>query len=105
MSTVAENTTGYKAEHISDDVLIGIGHCHTIKRPDGTIILTPRSISFSSMDNDEFSGLFDKATRYICEIWLPGLDSDVLRQEVYDLLDDGKRAAYNARKGSNANSH
>jgi hypothetical protein len=45
-------------------------------------IVTPRSIAFHNMDEDEFRAFVETAIRVICEEMVPGLESSVLREEV-----------------------
>jgi hypothetical protein len=45
-------------------------------------IVTPQSISFSAMSDDEFMEFVDRCIKVICEDMVPGLDDAVLREEV-----------------------
>lgn len=45
-------------------------------------IVTPQSISFSAMSDDEFREFVDRCIKVICEDMVPGLDDAVLREEV-----------------------
>jgi len=45
-------------------------------------IVTPQSISFSAMSEDEFREFVERCIKVICEDMVPGLDDAVLREEV-----------------------
>jgi len=45
-------------------------------------IVTPQSIAFHNMDEDEFRVFVERCITTICETMVPGLDDQVLREEV-----------------------
>lgn len=90
MQKVAENLDGVTAETVSDVVKIRIGHVNTLKTISG-LVQTPKSISFSAMDETAFSDFFERAVAFICADVIPGLDRDDLTREVLEMV--GGRAA------------
>ena len=71
------------AEHASKWILIQIGFCTWVrtKRALGGPALVPiaDSISFASMDDDTFNGMYDKACDLLCEI-IPICTDENVRQ-------------------------
>lgn len=45
-------------------------------------ILTPKSIAFHAMDESQFQEFVERCIQEICATMVPGLEDDVLRQEV-----------------------
>lgn len=45
-------------------------------------IVTPQSIAFHEMDDEEFRTFTDKCINVICTQMVPGLEDDVLREEI-----------------------
>jgi len=45
-------------------------------------IITPQSIAFHAMSEDDFREFVERAIRVICDEMVPGLDDSVLREEV-----------------------
>ena len=64
-----------------------LGHCDTFMR-DGKIIMTPKSTSFASMGQVEFSEYYDKVINMVCTHIIPGLSEGDLRQELEELTRD-----------------
>jgi hypothetical protein len=77
-----ENQDSYKSfEHFRKAVLIEAGHVDEIITLDGEIVLIPKSIDYSTLDEIEFSKVFNEAMA-VCARILGDLDLYELEQEV-----------------------
>ena len=86
MSIVATNMPGdYAPEVVCEVIKIRIGHVDVVKTRQGEAFI-PRSISFAKLDESGFKEFVDRAIRVIVDDILPGVDSDVLRREVDQML-------------------
>ena len=86
---VFENQEKYQtAEEVRARVLVGAGHCDVLPIDDEHAIHIPKSISFANMGQDEFHALFDRAVDYICQHVIPGLGSEELKQQVYEMVQE-----------------
>lgn len=86
MQLVADNMDGnYSAEVVSDVVKIRAGHVIPVRTAKGEVFL-PKSISFAAMDQQDFREFFDRAIQVVTSDILPGLDSETLRREVYEMI-------------------
>jgi hypothetical protein len=52
----------------------------------GDTRLIPRSINYANMKQSEFAEWFDAAIKVVVTRWLPGVDSDTLRNEIEAVL-------------------
>ena len=87
MQTVCDNQEHFRdKEELSDAFKIEVGLYEMARGPDRSEYVRPGSISFAKMDQAEFNTFFTKAINFLCTKVIPGMDSDVLRNEVYELL-------------------
>lgn len=84
LKLVADNQEQYGMDEILDVVKIGVGHTRVIAMPGDFVFRVPKSISFSSMDDDAFSEFFRSAVDYIISD-LIAFDREALLREVFDL--------------------
>lgn len=65
----------------------------------GEAHLTPRSIAFESMSQDQFKRWFDRVLYVVCQRLLPGQDYDQLRDAIGEVVDGdlGRRARNGGR--------
>lgn len=63
-------------------VKIGTGHREVVFLSNNTEVYIPKSISFSKMDQTEFSAFYNLVCDLIAKHWLPGVSSAELRAEV-----------------------
>lgn len=84
LKLVADNQEQYGMDEILDVVKIGVGHTRVIAMPGDFVFRVPKSISFSSMDDDEFAAFFRSAVDYIISDLVP-FNREALLREVYDL--------------------
>lgn len=90
MHTVCENQEHYRtAEELSDAFKLAVGHYDLAFGPKGTSYPKVRSISFAKMDQAKFNLFFNRAINFMCSEVIPGMDSESLRNEVYELLGEG----------------
>lgn len=70
-------------------LLIATGYCDTIVDAEtGKVGYMPVSMSFESMDQTEFSRLFDSACEVICNRWMPaGTTPKSVRNELIRMVD------------------
>ncbi len=61
-------------EYFRYELLIGIGHCEFRESMGGSTYPVAKSMSFSSMGEDEFNDMFALCSNYILKWFLPGLD-------------------------------
>ena len=91
MQVVFENQEIYQTkEDLEEDVRIAIGHSRTVPTFRGGERVKARPINFAQMDQAEFNIFFTKATNFICSKIIPGMNTDDLKREVYELLGDGQ---------------
>ncbi|HEY3876870.1 MAG TPA: hypothetical protein VGM92_15485 [Candidatus Kapabacteria bacterium] len=84
--TVAENMpVTCDAETISDIIKLRTGHTRRYKTKK-QLYEVPASISFAAMDDTAFADFFERATKVVCEEILPGIESEELRNEVFQLI-------------------
>ena len=74
-----------RPDYLLQDIKLGIGHKYTFIFPSGRIREFSRSISFASMDEDEFSIFFNRAVDYIIAEIIP-MDKTALLHEVYQMV-------------------
>jgi len=72
--------TEYNAEQFRAYVTAGAGYCEFITDKEGGVVAVPKSISFASMDDDEFERLYSDVLTFICQTWV--LDESQINQIV-----------------------
>jgi hypothetical protein len=85
MSIVHENMDSERyptVEDLTAAVKIAAGLRTRIELPNGDVGFIPGSIAFHKMSQIEFSDFYDRVCDLICKHFLPGVDSDALREEV-----------------------
>lgn len=66
---------------------IATGHVESVQIDrNGTMCLTPKSISYAQMPQSEFAAWFDSAVKVMTERWLPGVTSETLRKELEEMV-------------------
>lgn len=82
-----ENQSHYKTkEQVSNVIKVGVGHCTTVQRRDGSIIHIPDSIAFSEMSQEEFEVFLDAVLDFAAQEIVPHISSKALRREVELLI-------------------
>lgn len=69
-------------EDLAAAIKIAAGHRTRIELPNGEIGFIPGSIAFHKMDQVAFSAFYDRVCNLIAKFFLPGVDSDALKEEV-----------------------
>ena len=69
-------------EELLDDIKLATGHFETRYTATGKKWFKPKSISFGSMDQDEFQEFYDNAINSLCEHWFKGVDRDKFINEL-----------------------
>ena len=69
-----------------DAIKIGLGHCDERTTLDGKLFMVPRSISFASMDQTQFSQFFDRTVNLIITHILPHTTKADLEERVFEVL-------------------
>jgi hypothetical protein len=69
-------------EDLAAAIKIAAGHRTRIELPSGEIGFIPGSIAFHKMDQIAFSAFYDRVCNLIAKHFLPGVDSDALKEEV-----------------------
>jgi len=92
LTMVWENQELYKSvEHLRKDLMLKTGyvdtHLNYFKHPETgkwteRVLKYPKSMSYASMDKDEFEVLFDKVTTKILEMFLPHMTKAGLEEEL-----------------------
>ena len=86
MSILANNLEGdYSPEAICDYIKIKIGLVNVCEI-NGEVIQTPKSISYSAMDQTDFEHFFEQAINFACEHLIPDLKSEELKNEVLRMV-------------------
>jgi len=85
---VAEATEYETPENLLLHLKIWLGKCQPVKlrRPAGKITLSPDSIAFEEMPQDEFQEFFDNSVRIICETVIPGSNREELLAQAQRML-------------------
>lgn len=63
-------------------IKIAAGLRTRIVLPNGEVGFIPGSIAFHKMSQDDFSAFYERVVDLICKHFLPGVESDALREEV-----------------------
>lgn len=69
-------------EDLTSAVKIAAGLRTRIELPNGEVGFIPGSIAFHRMDQIAFGAFYDRVCDLICQHFLPGVESDALREEV-----------------------
>jgi hypothetical protein len=69
-------------EDLTSAVKIAAGLRTRIELPNGDVGFIPGSIAFHKMDQTAFGEFYNRVCDLICKHFLPGVDSDALREEV-----------------------
>lgn len=69
-------------EQLSNAIKCAVGWCDEIELSSGKVMVTPRSISFSNMPQEQFSEFFDKVIELVVTKILPGVSDADLRAEL-----------------------
>ena len=85
LKIVSDNMDNCSVDNLLDVIKLGTGHTKIIELPGGAFYAIPKSISFSAMDQGDFSMFFTKAVDYVISAVLPGIDRDALTYEIYSL--------------------
>ncbi|KKN77932.1 hypothetical protein LCGC14_0354970 [marine sediment metagenome] len=84
---VFENQERYEIkEHMLTALKVALGHCDTIIAKDGNPAYIPKSISFAKMDQTAFNAFYNRAVDIVIRHWLPGVTSEELKNEVWDMV-------------------
>lgn len=98
MSVVHENLSERLAlkypttESLVSAMKVLTGWADTYWLPDGREVVQPRSISFSSMDEDQFAAFCDRCMDLISRFLLPGINTNDLRREIGERTQERKAA-------------
>lgn len=80
-----ENCEGVISKRAIIDILkLKTGHVEVSTLPSGELMMTPSSISFDKMDQDQFNLWFPRAVDVIARDFLNGIDPLSLTKEVHD---------------------
>ena len=72
-------------QDLLDALKIALGRYREVKIGNRTVI-HPKSISFSSMDQDAFNEFYDAAVKVVIEVLIPGIDREGLEEQVFEIL-------------------
>lgn len=70
-------------EALLADLKVEMGHCDEFRLRGGQTVMIPRSISFGSMDDMEFTSFYERALVTLADM-AGGIESDALRDAVLD---------------------
>lgn len=85
LKIVSDNIDNCSVDNLLDVIKLGTGHTKIVELPSGGYYTIPKSISFSAMDQDQFSAFFTKAVDFVIQQVLPDVGGDALKYEVYSL--------------------
>jgi len=84
---VADNTDMVRdSDELVFRLKIATGHCRESMRNDGVVLYEPQSISFASMNQDEFNIFYDRCVDIICTHIIPGMSRAELQNEVLEMV-------------------
>lgn len=88
LKIVVENTDGRwpNTDALKEDLKMATGLFEKRASISGKVYFVPKSISFASMDQAEFSRWYDQAVDVIVTRIIPGLDRDELEREVMQMI-------------------
>src|SRR4051812_9678550 len=85
-------------EHASEQIKLDTGHFYRcLNMRTGELREKTKSIAFESLAQKDFNDLFQRAREIICREYVPGLDSEVLREEIESMVDGPERASLGKR--------
>ena len=83
---VADNTDyGWSKNHVDYFFKIATGHFEEATDRNGNIHKITHSISFESMDQDEFNDFYKSVIDITCKHLIPGLEEGALKQELEEI--------------------
>lgn len=82
------DSIGAQRENVSDVIKLRTGHYTTV-RTKSEFLRFPKSISFSALNQAEFSAFFEQACRVVCEEFLPHMTPSGLRSEIEQMVGMG----------------
>jgi len=85
INLISDNLDGVTPEGLSSAVKMMIGHVVTVQFGDKSI-LYPDSISFDKMNQDQFNDFYERAVKAICELVIPGLTEESVKNEIFEIL-------------------
>jgi len=92
VSLVYRNQSHYESPQVVHSALkLATGHYDLITSKSGQEYKVPKSTSFESMDQTEFSEYYDRVCDVIAQHFLPGVTASELKAEVEQMI--GARAA------------
>jgi hypothetical protein len=79
-------------------VTIGAGHCDTVPGPDGVMVVTPRSIAYDALDEEQFREHHARCLTYLRSaqafaFLFPAASTDQAAQEMEELIEAGEDGA------------
>lgn len=87
LKIVVENSDIWQTtDQLLDALKIATGHVEPVIMGSGKVHYKLKSISFSSMDQQEFRAFYTRCVRIICDRWLPGVKDEDLRSEVEKMV-------------------
>ena len=85
LSLIYQNQTLYSTvEDLLDAIKIHVGHAKALKLRDGTAVMVPKSISFSTTDQTAFEEFYSKVIDCVVTEIIPGLDKADLERELME---------------------
>lgn len=99
MKLLVENSIFPSSVAASDATKIAAGHIdEPLIMPDsGQVFLRPASIAFGSLPQNEFNEVINSAIDVIVQRWLPGVEHEVIRDQVFAILDGPDKTALGRR--------
>ena len=73
-------------DDLDEEIRVAIGHCTTRKRPNGEILVRPKSLQFGKLDQYNWRTFLDAAIKLACEKIVPGLPESTLKSEVEEMI-------------------
>jgi hypothetical protein len=87
LQIVFENQSIYPTvEALLTVIKVTLGHCDVVKMPDGQMIPVAHSISFTSMDQDQFSRFYNQVVDLVLTHFLAGIERTELEKEIFQLI-------------------
>lgn len=73
-------------EQLSNALKCAVGFCDEVELMNGKTMVTPKSMSFANMKQDEFEPFFDKVIEVVITKILPGVSNADLRRELAEMV-------------------
>lgn len=87
MHLVFDNQEKYEVfEDFLDAVKCATGHRTILSVTESRIIMQPKSIAFSKMDQDQFNAFYNNVIDLVCRKIIPGMDREELIAQVEELI-------------------